>query len=82
MGSSRNFLAPAVKFMICKAQTPSDLSTKLRFYQIQINVDCEDVVGFKYMECQTLGNIICNLFALPVRYLSVMIQRRSGTLRT
>ena len=47
MDSSRNSLAPAVKAMIWKAQTPSDLSTKLRFYQIQINADCEDVVGLK-----------------------------------
>ena len=47
MNSSRNFLALAVKCLIWKAQTPSDLSTKLRFYQIQINVDCEDVVGLK-----------------------------------
>ena len=47
VNSSRNFLAPAVKFMIWKTRTPSDLSMKLRFYQIQINVDCEDVVGLK-----------------------------------
>ena len=31
------------------------------------------------MEGQTLGNILCNLFVLLVRYVSVMIQRRSGT---
>ena len=28
------------------------------------------------MEGQTLGNILCNLLVLPVRYVSVMIQRR------
>ena len=36
---------------------------------------------FNYVEGQTLGNILCDLFVLPVRYVSVMIQRGSGTLR-
>ena len=33
------------------------------------------------MEGQTLGNTLCDLFVLPARYISVMIQRRLGTLR-
>ena len=35
---------------------------------------------FKYVEGQT-ADILINLLVLPVRYVSVMIQRRSGTLR-
>ena len=43
------------------------------------------MVGLKtdsnYVEGQTLDNTLFDLFVLPVRYVSVMIQRRSGTLR-
>ena len=37
VNSSRNFLAPAVKFMICKAQTPSVCQ-----YEI-----CKDFIRFR-----------------------------------
>ena len=32
------------------------------------------------MEGQTLGNTLCDLFVLSVKYISVMIQRRPGQL--
>ena len=53
-----------------------------RFCQIQVKVDgWWEKNWFKYVEGQTLGNIIGNLLVLPVRYVSVLIQRRSDTLR-
>ena len=58
-----------------------------RFCQIHDQVDVDGCWKmriknwFKYVEGQTLGNIVCNLLVLLVRYVSVMIQRRSGTLR-
>ena len=53
-----------------------------RFCQIQVKVTVvEKENWFKHVEGQTLGKIICNLLVLPGRYVSVMIQRRSDTLR-
>ena len=86
MNSSWNFLAPAVKFMICKAPKHHQRCLSTKFTKILSDSDkcwqwgCGWVKNwFKYMECQTFGNILRNWFALQVKYISVMIQRRSGT---